>query len=247
MINYIFIIVTTIFIIYLYGHNTGACKINKKYICNNDFCLYKELNITLPNIIQNEILIMLNNSNIQKRVDITTYPYTFLNCGLPNKKGISIVSKDIIKYAPNLINYYTNDLRKYVSNKANLNLFSTNLNFPTSIVLLIYEKEGDWINYHYDYNYYNGRFFTLLIPIINNSTCVNFQFKNDNNEINKINLTNNNSILFEGNYLYHGTTKLCKNEKRVLLSIQYVTYNNITFFNKLRLNLKDYAYIGKIF
>ena len=86
----------------------------------------------------------------------------------------------------------------------------------------------------------------MLIPITNNLTCTEFQFKNNNNEIKSINLTNNNSICFEGNYLYHRASKLCKNEKRIILSCQYVTDNNMSIMNKLRLKIKDFAYTGKI-
>ena len=85
-----------------------------------------------------------------------------------------------------------------------------------------------------------------MIPITNNLTCTEFQFKNDNNEIKSINLTNNNSICFEGNYLYHRASKLCKNEKRIILSCQYVTNNSMKALNNLRLKLKDFAYVGKI-
>jgi hypothetical protein len=117
---------------------------------------------------------------------------------------------------------------------------------PTSCSIINYENEGDWINWHYDYNYYEGRFFTLLIPITNNLTCTEFQFINDNNVIKNIHLINNNSIIFEGNYLYHRASKLCKNEKRIILSCQYVTDNNMNNLNKFRLKLKDFAYTGKI-
>ena len=219
---------------------------NKKYICNNNFCLYEEFNVILDNTIKNEINNLLINKTIQKRVNITSFRETILNCALPNKKGITISTNNIIKYAPNVINFYQNDLCKLVSNQLKLKLFSTNLDLPTSCALLIYENEGDWINWHYDYNYYDGRFFTLLIPITNNLTCTEFQFKNDNNEIKSINLSNNNSICFEGNYLYHRASKLCKNEKRVILSCQYVTNNNMNFLNKIRLKLKDFAYTGNI-
>jgi hypothetical protein len=232
--------------IVVYGYNSGSCKINKKYICNDDFCLYKEFNVYLQDVIQKEINTLLVNKEIQKRVNIETFPETILNCALPNKKGITISTINVSKYAPNLINFYENDLRKLVSKQLKLNLFSTDLNLPTSCAILIYENEGDWINWHYDHNYYDGRFFTLLIPITNNLTCTEFQFKNDSNEIKSINLTNNNSICFEGNYLYHRASKLCKNEKRVILSCQYVTNNNINSLNKLRLILKDFAYTGKL-
>lgn len=235
-----------IFAISLYGYNSGSCKIKKKYICNDDFCLYKEFNVFLQKIIKNEINSVLLDKKIQKRVNIETFPEEILNCALPNKKGVTISTTNLVKYAPNLINFYKNDLCKLVSDQLNLKLFPTDLNLPTSCSILIYENEGDWINWHYDYNYYDGRFFTVLIPITNNLTCTEFQFKNDNNEIKSINLTNNNSICFEGNYLYHRASKLCKNEKRVILSCQYVTNNNMSILNKLRLKFKDFAYTGKI-
>ena len=232
--------------IIVYGYNSVSCKIKKKYVCSDDFCLYKEFKIYLQNIIETEIKSLLDNKKIQKRVNIETYPETILNCALPNKKGVTISTNNIIKYAPNLINFYENELCKLVSKQLNLKLFPTDLNLPTSCVILIYENEGDWINWHYDYNYYDGRFFTVLIPITNNATCTEFQFKNDNNEIKRVNLSNNNSICFEGNYLYHRASKLCKNEKRIILSCQYVTNNNMSILNNLRLKLKDFAYTGKI-
>ena len=240
------IIVIILLILFLYGYNSGSCKINKKYICTENFCLYKEFQVFLNNIIKKEIKLLIKNKEIQKRVNIQTYPETILNCALPNKRGITISTEHIQKYAPNLIYYYQNKLCNIVSSQLKLKLFPTNLNLPTSCSLLIYENEGDWINWHYDYNYYNGRFFTLLIPIINNSTCTEFQFMNNKNEIKTVKLNNNNSVCFEGNYLYHRASKLCKNEKRIILSCQYVTDNTMSSLNKIRLKIKDYAYIGKL-
>ncbi len=247
-INYLYLSLFILLLIccFLYAYNSGSCKIKKKYICNNNFCLYKEFNIYLENILLNEINHLNENTKIQKRVNISTFPETLFNCALPNKKGITISTGNIVKYAPNLIHFYQHDLCKLVSEQLKLTLFPTELSLPTSCALLIYESEGDWINWHYDYNYYDGRFFTLLIPITNQLTCTEFQFKTDDNKIKSINLTNNNSVCFEGNYLYHRASKLCKNEKRIILSCQYVTNNNMSFLNKMRLKIKDFAYTGKI-
>lgn len=244
--QYFYLLLLLVLIICIYGYNSGACKIKKKYICSDDFCLYKEFNVYLQDRIKNEISDLHNNKEIQKRVNIQTFPETIFNCALPNKKGVTISTGNIIKYAPNTIEFYQNDLCKLVSAQLNLDLFPTDLSLPTSCALLIYEDEGDWINWHYDYNYYDGRFFTVLIPITNNVTCTEFQLKNDNNDVKSINLTNNNSICFEGNYLYHKASKLCKNEKRIILSCQYVTDNNMNFLNKMRLKIKDFAYTGKL-
>jgi hypothetical protein len=185
---YLFLLFTLIIIICIivYAYNSGSCKIDKKYICDDNFCLYKEFKIYLQDIIKNEIDGLLDNKTIQKRVNIDMYPEMIFNCALPNKRGITISTEHLIKYAPNLIKYYETDLCKLVSNEINLSLVPTDLNLPTSCAILIYENEGDWINWHYDYNYYDGRFFTVLIPITNNPTCTEFQFKNDNGEIKSI-------------------------------------------------------------
>jgi hypothetical protein len=235
-----------IILIIVYAYNSGSCQINKEYICSDNFCLIKEFNIELNETIKNDVNLMLEDKSIQKRVSITTYPENILNCALPNRKGITIPTKTIVERSPELISFYNNDLCKIISNLTGLKLYPTELDFPTSCAIIIYEKEGDWINWHYDYNYYNGRFFTVLVPISNVLTCTKFQFKDKNNNIVDLDLTNN-GICFEGNYLYHRASKLCTNQKRIMLSCQYVTDNSMTFINKCRIKLKDYAFIGKLF
>jgi hypothetical protein len=239
-------ILIIIVIIIVYAYNSGSCQINKKYICDNNFCLLKEFAIELNENIKNDIDKMLENKSIQKRVSITTYPENIFNCALPNRKGITIPTQNIINFSPDLISYYKNGLCKKVSQLTGFKLYPTSLDFPTSCAIIIYEKEGDWINWHYDYNYYNGRFFTVLVPITNVLTCTKFQFKDKNNNIVEKDLTNN-AICFEGNYVYHRASKLCKNQKRIMLSCQYVTDNSMSFVNQMRIKLKDYAFIGKLF
>lgn len=243
---FLFIIMVLIICIIVYGYNSGSCKINKKYSCDSDFCLLKEFDVHLEGRVKNEINSVLANTQLQKRVNIETFPETIFNCAMPNKKGVTISTTNLVKYAPNLIHFYQNELRDIVSSQLQLKLQTTDLTLPTTCAILIYENEGDWINWHYDHNYYDGRFFTVLVPITNSETCTEFQFKNDKNEIKSVNLTNNNSICFEGNYLYHRASKLCKNQRRIILSCQYVTNNRMNSLNKLRLKLKDFAYIGKL-
>jgi hypothetical protein len=244
--NYLLFLVLVICLIFIYGYHSGSCKIDKEYNCNKEFCLQKQFSVILPESILNEINMVLKKRKLQKRVNINFYIETIFNCALPNKAGITISTNNLVKFAPQLISYYQNQLCKRISNEIKLKLFPTDLILPTTCAILIYEKEGDWINWHYDYNYYDGRFFTVLIPITNSKTCTQFQFKNDKDEIKSIDLINNNSVCFEGNFLYHRASKLCKNERRVILSCQFVTNNEMTFLNKLRIKLKDFAYTGKI-
>jgi hypothetical protein len=241
----LFILIALILII-VYAYNSGSCQVNKKYICDNNFCFFKEFVIELNENIKNDIDKMVSNKSIQKRVSITTYPENIFNCALPNRKGTTIHTQNIVNSSPNLISFYKNDLCKKVSRLTGLKLYPTALEFPTSCAIIIYEKEGDWINWHYDFNYYNGRFFTVLVPITHVLTCTKFQFKDKNNNVIDKDLTNN-AICFEGNYVYHRASKICKNQKRIMLSCQYVTDNSISFINQVRIKLKDYAFIGKLF
>jgi len=248
MITIVTIIIILLVVFLIYGYNSGSCKINKKnqFICTKKFCLYKDFYVNINEYIKNKINELLSDKTIQKRVSIQIYPENIFNCALPNKSGTTISTQNINTYCPELINFYQNDLCKKVSKEIGLKLFPTELNMPTSCAILIYESENDWINWHYDYNYYNGRFFTVLIPITSDLTCTKFEFKDDNNNITSIDLTTN-ALCFEGNYLYHRASKLCKNQKRVILSCQYVTDNSMSFINKCRIKLKDFAYTGKIF
>jgi len=240
----LYIILTILILIIVYGYNSGSCKVQKNFICNKDFCLYKEFSTNILNYnLKKSINNILLKKNLQKRVSVSIYPEVILNCAVPNKSGVTISTVSIVEYAPDIIQYYQNDLCKIISKLVNLKLYPTELTYPTSCAILIYEDEGDWINWHYDYNYYNGRFFTVLIPITSDLTCTKFQFMN-NNTVTSLDLVNK-GICFEGNYLYHRASKLCKNQKRVMLSCQYVTDNTMSLINQTRIKLKDYAYIGK--
>jgi hypothetical protein len=247
IIKYVLLTVTLlVFCIIIYAYNSGSCKIQKKYICNDDFCLYKQFQVELTSNIKNDIHNMILDKSIQKRVDISFYPENILNCALPNKKGVTISTQNVIKNSNDLIHFYENDLCDIVSNLIGLKLYPTSLDLPTSCSILIYENENDWINWHYDYNYYEGRFFTVLIPITQELTCTKFQFMKDNGEIISLDLTGD-ALCFEGNYLYHRASKLCANQKRIIFACQYVTDNSISLINKARIQLKDFAYTGKLF
>jgi len=244
--KYFSIVLVIIFsLVVVYAYNSGSCQLDKTYECSEKFCLYKEFPIQLSNNAMNEIQTMLQDKSIQKRVEIKSFAENIANCALPNKSGVTIPTNQIEKNSKSIIPFYQNELCDKISDLLGFKVYPTDLSFPTSCVLLIYEKEGDWINWHYDYNYYDGRFFTVLIPITTDLTCTKFEFKNNKNELVSLDL-NNNGVCFEGNYLYHRASKLCANQRRVILSCQFVTDNKMSLINQLRIKLKDFAYIGAL-
>ena len=245
---FIIFIIFIIISLFVYGNYSGSCY-NKNYLpkeCNKNFCLIKKFIPDLPQNYKNILLNITNNNNFKKRVEIMKdLKYNNLNdCAIPSKSGSTIGTKIILREFPEFINYYQNQLCKKISNIINIKLKHTPLKYNTSCCILIYEKEGDWINWHYDYNYYNGRFFTVLIPLTNKLTCTKFQYRINNN-IEKINLVDE-AIIFEGDFLYHNASKICKNEKRIILSLQYCTDDTISELNKYRIKIKDIAFDGLI-
>jgi len=237
------ILIKVIAVTYMYF--SGSCKINKSFPRSSKFTLLKRFNFSLGADLQKCVHKMVANKSIQKRLSIKTFPETFFNCAMPNKKGITISTANILKHCPQLVKYYQTCLRDTISNLVGLEVFPTSLKYPTSCALLIYNEMGDWINWHYDYNYYNGRFFTVLIPITKGVTCTKYEYYDENGIIQSIDLTNF-GICFEGNYVYHRASKLCAGEHRVILSCQFVTDNTINWVNRLRIKIKDFAYTGKL-
>ena len=63
--------------------------------------------------------------------------------------------------------YRSEDLRDLVSQITGVAVEPTPLHDQSSCSVLFYEKPGDHIGWHYDHNFYKGRHFTVLIPVIN--------------------------------------------------------------------------------
>ena len=249
IIIFVIIILIIFFTIFLVGYYSGSCYKNfvkDNYECDKNFCLIKKLKINIPNHLKKDIFVLINDESNKKRVVIKPLMNieSIFNCAIPSKAGSTITAQIINDKIPQLINYYQNELCNIISKSINIKLKPTSLKYPTTCCILLYEKEGDWINWHYDYNYYNGRFFTVLILLNKDITCSKYQYKIDNT-INQLDLIED-AVIFEGNYLYHNASKLCNNEKRYVLSLQYVTDDKISFLNSLRIKIKDYAYIGML-
>jgi len=242
----IFIICLVIISLYIYGNYSGSCyyKDFKDYECDKNFCLIKKIKINIPELYLKKFFDIIDNNELKKRVEINNDIYIdyLFDCALPSKAGSTITTSNIRKTYPEIIDFYQNDLCNIISKNTNIKLKPTPIKYETSCCILVYEKKGDWINWHYDYNYYNGRFFTVLIPLTNKKTCTKFQYKIDN-KINQVDLVDE-YIIFEGNFLYHNASKLCENEIRCILSLQYVTDDSISDLNELRIKIKDIAYTG---
>ena len=122
----------------------------------------------------------------------------------------------------------------------------TPLSQPNSLCLIVYEKAGDYIDWHFDTNHYNGRFFTLLLPVTFEQTCGNYQYKNAAAEVETVELNKNESLLFEGEYVFHKGKELCDNQFRVILSCTFTTSQNIPFEETVFQYIKNIGIFGEL-
>jgi len=160
------------------------------------------------------------------------------------KAGRTITTQTIIKNIPNVYDWYKG-LEEKISSIIGENVYVTSNNLPTTCAILIYEKNGDFINWHYDVNYFNGRFFTLLIPVNITNHCTEYRYYDKDGNINGIKEELDKAILFEGDKVFHMASKFCnKGKQRLILSVQFSTNPTISWVNNILMRIKDIAYIG---
>jgi hypothetical protein len=205
---------------------------NCKNISEDKFCGLEIINLSIPEELKHEILNEVSNGE-GKRVIIPGW-----------KAGRTISTQTIEKKIPNVYNWYKS-LEKKISNIVGENVYVTANNLPTTCAILVYEEDGDFINWHYDVNYFNGRFFTLIIPVIITNSCTEYVYYDKNGNKKGIKEEIDKAILFEGDKVFHMASKFCnKGVKRVMLSVQFSTDPTITWYNNLLMRIKDVAYIG---
>jgi hypothetical protein len=143
-------------------------------------------------------------------------------------------------HLPEVVDYYLH-LKTRISELVGEPVHPTSLDLPTSCALITYDQAGDGIQWHYDVNYFNGRFFTVLIPVTLNDTCTQFQYRDSAGGVVAL---NNKAEVFEGDLVYHRATQLCEGQYRVILSLQYSTDPGVSVANKALMWLKDRAFVG---
>lgn len=123
------------------------------------------------------------------------------------------------------------------------------LEHPMSIAALIYKDCGDWIGWHYDYNYYRGRCFTVLFTL---SNAADHQSQSSSSlEIKTRKLHQsfspevNSMVIFEGSRVFHRVTPIAAKENRVVLSMLYATDSRTHYLKNFIRQLKDLAFVGK--
>jgi phosphatidylglycerophosphate synthase len=121
---------------------------------------------------------------------------------------------------------------------------------PHAYALYFYTNPGDHIGWHYDTSYYAGRRYTLLLGVVDHSSC-RLEYELHTREpgvavkAGAMHMAPGDLVFFDGDKLRHRITPLGPGELRVSLTFEYVTDPRMYPWWRFVSNVKDaIAYFG---
>lgn len=167
-----------------------------------------------------------------------------------HKQGGTVAYEDLHTLAPEIIAFYHSDYVRWLcSTITGEALVPTPINDQSACSLLFYDRPRDHIGWHYDHNFYNGRHFTVLLPLVNRHrtedrlSSAQLVIRQDQQE-QVIPTPPNTLIVFEGAKVFHKVTRLEENEQRIILSMTFCTKPHASLLKGALRRCKDVAYFG---
>ncbi len=167
-----------------------------------------------------------------------------------HKKGGTVAYETLFAEAPAIVAlYHSQAMRDLVSRIVGVTVRPTPVNDQSSLSVLFYEKPGDHIGWHYDHNFYRGRHFTVLLPVINQGSAPEgLSHATLKAEINGIETDiatpRNTLVLFEGARVNHKVTPIIEGERRLVISMTYCTDPRANVLQGALRRIKDVAFFG---
>ncbi|MDR5853939.1 2OG-Fe(II) oxygenase [Caballeronia sp. LZ062] len=168
-----------------------------------------------------------------------------------HKAGGSVSRHTLDKLAPFIADLYRSEaLIKWLEAVSGDKLQLSPEDDPHAYALYFYTRPGDHIGWHYDTSYYNGRRYTMLLGVIDDSSCrldyeLHTRTPNVPPQPGSVQYPPGALVFFDGDKLRHRVTPLGENEMRVSLTFEYVTNPEMRPFQRFISNMKDsIAYFG---
>lgn len=167
------------------------------------------------------------------------------------KKGGSVDYYKVQEHAPTLSALYHHPMMcEFVEKITGEKVSICPQDDPHSCALYYYSEAGDRIGYHYDTSHYKGKRYTLLLSLYDDSTarlkCEMFR-KNKTRPVQKLDLQTHPGtlVLFNGDNIYHAVSEISEGQKRVMVTMEFVTSTEMGWVGRMISNVKDaYAYFG---
>lgn len=168
-----------------------------------------------------------------------------------HKKGGSVSRFIIDRYAPVMGRIYRSPaLWQWLEEVTGEHLLDCPADDPHAYTLYYYTEPGDHIGWHYDTSYYKGRRYTLLLGMVDDSSSIlECELHRENparaSEQLSVALQPGILMLFNGDRLWHRVTPLGPGERRIVLTMEFVTDRNRHPWRRFVSNMKgSIAYFG---
>ncbi|QRQ89138.1 2OG-Fe(II) oxygenase [Cupriavidus oxalaticus] len=168
-----------------------------------------------------------------------------------HKQGGSVSRHTIDQHAPFIAQLYRSKaLIGWLEQICGEQLLPSPEQDPHAYALYYYTREGDHIGWHYDTSYYNGRRYTLLFGVIDESSCrLDYELHTRESGVpvqaGSVQIPPGGLVFFDGDKLRHRITPLGANQMRVSLTFEYVTDPGMRPWLRFVSNMKDaLAYFG---
>jgi len=168
-----------------------------------------------------------------------------------HKQGGSVSRHTLDELAPCVAQLYRSPaLIDWLSRLAGEPLQVSPADDPHAYALYFYTRPGDHIGWHYDTSYYAGRRYTVLLGVIDESSCrldyeLHTREKGATVVAGSVQIPPGGLVFFDGDKLRHRISPLGENERRVSLTLEYVTDPKMHFGWRVISNMKDaFGYFG---
>ena len=167
------------------------------------------------------------------------------------KKGGSVSHFAIAEDGPALLEFYRSaSFRQFLSRLVRADLKLCPDDDPHACALYFYTEAGDHMGYHYDTSYYKGARYTVLFGLVQESAsrllCRLHTKQAGHAPVDLAVATEPGSmVIFNGDKVYHGVSPSQAGDRRVVLTLEYVTTQEMGRAKRAFSNLKDaFAYFG---
>lgn len=168
-----------------------------------------------------------------------------------HKKGGSISRFDLDQHAPAYSDFYAaTALLDFFRHLTTPELKFCPPEDPHTYALYYYTEQGDHIGYHYDTSYYKGQRYTVLLGLVNDSSCqLEYELYRDDPRrdavAGSLALEPGSLVVFNGDKLWHRISPAAVGERRIALTLEYVTDLEMHPLRRFVSNMKDaIAYFG---
>ena len=167
-----------------------------------------------------------------------------------HKKGGTVAYETVIEHAPRLVALYQSpEMQDFVSKLVDEPVRPTPIYDQSSLSVLFYDKPGDHIGWHYDHNFYLGRHFTVLLPVVNRGSGdgglshARLTAQMPAGDVD-IATPPNKLVVFEGARVRHRVTPIIAGERRLVVSMTYCVDPRERWWQAVARRVKDTAFFG---